>query len=70
MATYQEIVSGMVIFTKYEQDGVLAHVGGADHDIIYGLALLPKYMAPEDVEKLNEFGWSYSEQYDCWYHYV
>ena len=71
MATMQDIADGFAVLSKYEKEGMQAHIGGASHDIIFGsTAFTPEGMSAEDVAKLDELGWHWSDEYDCWCHFV
>lgn len=78
MASVAEVVEGLEILAKTaviprllaesgETDGRKAHLGGAEHDIIWGPDADP---SDEDKERLEELGWHFDEQSDCWSRYV
>lgn len=74
MASIKSIVEGLEILAKTaevpaglaedgETDRRTAHIGGAEHDIIFGPEADP---SAEDVERLEELGWHWSAEYDAW----
>lgn len=69
MATYNEIIRGLDIFARYTHNGHEAHLGGADHDVIYGLPLIVN-VSDVDAARLEELGWHRNKSADCWVHYV
>ncbi len=65
MASIKSIVEGLEILANTakvpawlaedgETDRRMAHIGGADHDIIWGPEADP---SAEDIERLEELGW-------------
>ena len=71
MAKFSDIIEGLIIFQKCLPPG--AHLGGADHDIIYA-APEDTVVSEEDKKKLEELNWNCGEDDggDCsgWYHFV
>ena len=78
MASIREVVEGLEILAKTaavpvylaeqgETDKREAQVGGADHDIIWGPDANP---SDEDKERLDELGWHFDEELDCWARFV
>ena len=78
MASIAEVIEGLEILAKTaviprgladkgETDRRTAQLGGADHDIIWGPDADP---SEEDQERLQEIGWFYSVEYDCWSRFV
>jgi hypothetical protein len=70
MATTRNIVEGLEILARACPDGNNAHLGGAEHDKIWGPPANPSFISEEDRRRLDLLGWSYDEQYDGWYHFV
>lgn len=69
MATYKQIIEGLTILAKHDKDGFEGHLGGADHDIVYGhQASMLNKMSDEDRAKLNELGWHFDED-NGWSHF-
>ena len=66
MASFGSLIEGLTILAKYDKDGLRGHVGGADHDIIFGGN--PE-VSEEDKKRLDELGWHYSSEYGCWAHF-
>ena len=69
MASVNEIVKGLQILAKYSTDGEEGHLGGADHDIIYGPPM-SKDVSPEDATELEALGWHLDLDYGQWAHFV
>ena len=78
MASISEVVEGLEILAKTakvpaglaekgETDTRTAHIGGANHDIIYGPDCDP---SPEDIKRLEELGWHVDSDTDCWSRFV
>ena len=74
MASIAEVVEGLEILAKTaiipaglvekgETDRRTAHLGGADHDIIYGPDANPD---ESDCGRLDELGWHFDDEIDCW----
>lgn len=59
MAKGSDIIKGLTILAKYEDEGIDTHIGGADHDIIYGFAPDEDKnpISTEDIEALDSAGW-------------
>ena len=72
MATINDVVKGLRIFAKYEKKGMEAHMGGADHDVIYGSSGIIKQedFSIEDQAELLEAGWHWSDENGCWCRFV
>ena len=78
MASIREVVEGLEILAKTAEvpaylaeqgqtDRREADLGGADHDIIWGPDADP---SDEDKERLDELGWHFDDELDCWARYV
>ena len=78
MASIREVVEGLEILAKTaevpvylaeqgETDRRESQVGGADHDIIWGPEADP---SEEDQERLDELGWHFDDEADCWARFV
>lgn len=74
MASVAEVVEGLEILAKTasvpaglaeegETDTRTAHLNGAGHDIICGPDSSP---SPEDIKRLEEIGWHFDEEVECW----
>lgn len=74
MASIKSIVEGLGILAKTaevpaglaedgETDRRTAHIGGADHDIIWGPEADP---SADDIERLEELGWHFSSECQVW----
>ena len=58
MATSNQIIEGLKILALYNSHGLNAHLGGADHDIIYGIPTDTE-LSVEDAAKMSELGWHF-----------
>lgn len=78
MASIAEVVEGLEILAKTasvpiglaeqgETDRRTAHIGGANHDIIWGPNAEP---SEEDQARLEELGWHFDEESNCWSRFV
>lgn len=72
MATISDVIKGLRIMAKYEKDGEEAHIGGAEHDIIFGCTTQPEDMDIVCQAELAEAGWFWSDpkDYGCWCMFV
>lgn len=62
MAMISDLIEGFQILQKYV--GSDEHIGGADHDIIWGVDC---EVSEEDAKRLNELGWHQdSDSDECW----
>lgn len=68
MASYKQIIGGLTILAKYDKDGFDGHIGGADHDIVYGSQVDPKNMSEEDKNTLEDLRWHFDED-NGWSHF-
>jgi len=78
MASIRDIIEGLEILAKtaktplgLAEQGVTdtrqAHLGGADHDIIWGPKADPN---EQDKDRLDELGWHFDDRADCWARFV
>jgi len=78
MASIREVVEGLEILAKTAEvpaglaeqghtDRREADLGGAEHDIIFGPEADP---SEEDKERLDELGWHFDDEADCWARFV
>ena len=78
MTTVAQVVEGLEILAKTasvpaglaesgETDTRTAHIGGAEHDILFGPEADPSV---EDCNRLEELGWHYDSEVDCWARFV
>ena len=78
MASIREVVEGLEILAKTAEVPVYlaeqgqtdrreASLGGAGRDIIYGPEADP---SDEDKERLDELGWHFDDEADCWARFV
>ena len=62
MSQIKEIIQGLQILSRYRlQNDWIA----AEHDIIYGPDL-KEDVTPEDAKQLENLGWFFDEEFDCW----
>lgn len=59
MAKFFSLVSGLQILSSYTKKGMEEHIGGADHDIIWGADV---QVSIEDAAQLKELGWHFDEE--------
>lgn len=78
MASIAEVVEGLEILAKTatvpvglaekgETDIRTAQLAGADHDIIWGPDADP---SEEDKKRLDELGWHFDDEAECWARFV
>lgn len=78
MAAISELVEGLEILAKTasvpkglaeegETNTRLAHVSGAEHDILYGPVCDPE---PSDIERLEVLGWHMCSETGLWARFV
>lgn len=78
MASIAEVVEGLEILAKTasvprglvdkgETDRRTAHLGGADHDIIWGPEADP---SDDDKKRLGELGWHFCSENEVWSRFV
>lgn len=71
MATIHDIRRGLEILSKYTEAGASEHIGGAEHDVIYGPPLLKnEEIIPDDLKALDDCGWIFDEDEDGWFCFV
>lgn len=66
MNRMQKVRDGLSILLKYNPDGDTA----ADHDIIYAASIPMKNIAADDLKQLDDLGWFWDQQYECWAHFT
>jgi hypothetical protein len=72
MASLNAVIEGLEILAKYCEKGRDSHEISASHDVIYaGPACEGEGSIPEpDRKRLDELGWFYDKQTDCWARFV
>jgi hypothetical protein len=70
MARVSDIIEGLAILAKYREEGPAAHIGGADHDRIFGLGVDPEAIDERDRRRLEELGWHWREWEEIWERFV
>ena len=65
-----DIIKGLEILGKYATGGTDEHIGGAGHDIIWGLPVDEEKVTEEDRAKLEEHGLHTGGGEEGWYHYA
>lgn len=68
MAKLSDVIEGLQILAKYQPDD--ASIGGASHDIIWGGDLPAEDANNDDTRRLDELGWHWSSECDCWSRFV
>ena len=66
MARLSDIIRGLQIIQRYCKDS--AHLGGAEHDMIYAPPL-DRPLSVDDERELTAFGWHVDDENDLWSHY-
>jgi len=71
MASIQQIIAGLSILSSYCNKGLEESLGGADHDILYGI-VPDKPISKSDIARLEALGWHISSDDDsgCWSRFV
>jgi hypothetical protein len=62
MATMKQMAAGLTILMKYDPEGSCS----AEHDILYAGPDEQGKVSEEDQKKLEDLGWHWDEQFDCW----
>ena len=73
MARAIDIIKGLEILCKYADRGTDAHIGGAEHDVIYGVEVDNSRVTDEDLETLDRHGWLCGEARgddEGWFHFA
>jgi hypothetical protein len=78
MASVKDVIEGLEILAKTAEvpiglaeqgstDRRQAHLIGASHDVIWGPDADP---SEEDKDRLEELGWFFDDESDCWARFV
>lgn len=71
MATYRDVIGGLVIFANYApKGGPEAHEICAEHDEIFAGSVHPDKLTEEERKALADLGWTYDESLPSWRRYV
>lgn len=62
MADAKKIIAGLDIMQKH---GLEVEVD-AQHDVLYAGPGIDGELTDEDKKKLEELGWHWDEEFDCW----
>jgi len=65
MATAKQVIEGLQILDKYEDNYI-----AAEHDILYAGPSDASKITPEDQAKLDELGWHIDSETDSWARFV
>lgn len=66
MATFKSLTDGLDVLRKYLKEGDEGEVE-AQHDIIFASpGITYDETSPEDRAKLEELGWHFDSEGDCW----
>ena len=68
MAKAIDIIKGLEILGKYAEKGTEERIGGAGHDIIWGLPVDDEKITDEDKAKLEKHGWRTGGGNEGWWH--
>lgn len=63
MATISQLREGLTILEKYCGRDDPCVVG---HDIIYAGGVEASKMSDEDAKRIDELGWHWDDEFDCW----
>ena len=63
---YSDMQKSMEFILKHFPDDFIE----AEHDVIFGPGTEPDDLPQEIQDGLDEHGWFYSSEYDCWCHFV
>jgi len=63
-----ELAESLRIFGMYAVDE--AHLRGATHDKLLGPTVPRSSMLDHDVTRLEELGWIWDEEEECWIAYI
>lgn len=68
MANAHQVTGGMFILSMYQVPGGLEGLQvDAQHDVIYcGPNIKSHLITAEDKKKLDELGWHFDEETECW----
>lgn len=69
MASFQQIMNGLVILNRYHEVGDHGNVL-AFHDEISASGFHPALMTKADVNELDKQGWQWDTESDTWRHYI
>ena len=65
MATYSQIIEGLTVFLKREGNG---HDIQAAHEEIFAGCTAPDQLSEAERLVLQEHGWSWDPNFECWRH--
>lgn len=59
----KDVVDGLTILMKYDPNGGAE----AQHDILFATPKITKdAVSDEDAKTLDDLGWHWSDEFDCW----
>ena len=71
MASIRDVIAGLEVLAAHAKpmgggaEGRDVHIGGAGHDVLCG-PTLGKELTPVSKKILEEAGWHWDDEYDCW----
>ena len=66
MRKMERLLEGFQIFLQYEgEDGDCSY----EHDEIFAGNIKPGNLKPGHAERLEELGWSWNGEFECWHHF-
>jgi hypothetical protein len=68
VASFNDVIEGLKILAKYEEKGLEAQIAGAGYDFLGGSDA--EVTDDADVRRLEELGWHWDDESDCWGRFV
>jgi hypothetical protein len=68
MASYRDVITGLRIFALH--DGEEQHGLSAEHGKIYAGHVRPDELSEAEAKALDEAGWTWCKEYECWRRYA
>lgn len=65
MPSFKNMINGLQLIANYV--GEHTFLGGAEHDVLYASNCT---MTEEDKKLMDEWGWHYDEENECWARFV
>jgi hypothetical protein len=60
----KDLIEALTIFAKYQPDSYApTH---CEHDIMLVVAVTEEQVSPEDAKRLEDLGWHWDSEHDCW----
>lgn len=66
LSKMQQLLEGFQIFLQYDkEDGDCSY----EHDEIFAGNVKSKNLKRGHAKRLEELGWSWSDEFECWHHF-